>query len=87
MLVGPAGQFTASAALVFLIAWILFTLRKFPAGTEEFTASFTLVLLLQLVVLPLTAGFNHVMTFPAALLLIRRLLSSRRQTGIRRSPA
>jgi hypothetical protein len=73
VLLGHRLGILASIAFAGFISFVLLKLQK-TATSEDFAVGFSLVLLLQLIVLPLTAGFNHVLTFPAVLLLIKHFL-------------
>jgi hypothetical protein len=82
LLLGSTMGLAASICFVGLLGLILLKVTKKPTA-EHFALGFSFVLLLQLLVLPLLAGFNLVLALPAVLLLVRHFLRGtiRDQTG------
>jgi len=64
----------AAAGAAFCLAVALFRLRAARADSPEFMFAFSLVLLVQLIVLPLTRGYNYLIAIPAILLLLKPAL-------------
>jgi hypothetical protein len=69
---GHAFSVCASIAVLVCLAFFLFKLRKVRTDSDDFAMTFALVLLVQLLVSPLMAGFNHLLVVPAVLLLAKR---------------
>jgi hypothetical protein len=71
---GHALGLWASIVVLIWMAFILFKLQRAPTDSEDFAMAFSLVLLVQLLVSPLMAGFNHLLIVPAVLLLAKHFM-------------
>ena len=65
----------SSAAVLLLLAvgFVLFRLRTESENSPEFALAVAAILLLELLIMPLMAGYNQVLMVPALLLLLRRV--------------